>query len=328
MTRGVFKSALLAIAIVLGTPGLAQAKTTLKMATLAPSRSPWGKVFRTWSKAVTQKTNGEVVIDWLWNGAGGEEHGVVGKIKSGNLAGGAITSIGMAAIDRRFIALESHGVFKSWAELDAAREKLVKDIVSDQAVKSKFYIPGFGDVGIGHLMSRGFLPKVPADLRGHHLAMEPEDVITAKILEAIGGVSGVSTPVTEFLPKLNAGAIDAIDAPALAAEQLQWVPHLDNINTASTYFAVGAVVMSEKALERLSSDQRETVRATGVQAAQALTARIRKADAESYERLKKKLTVHESTAAENQEWKAVYDKACEKLKATLPGGAMTTIGAC
>jgi TRAP-type C4-dicarboxylate transport system substrate-binding protein len=328
MFRKVLAALIAASFVILGTASGAKAETTLKFATLAPKRSPWGKVFTTWTKAVDQKTNGEVKVDWLWNGRGGPENGVVGKIRSGNIAGAAITAVGLGAIDKRFAALQMPGAFKSWAELDKARETLAKDIVNDDKFKKEFHLGGFGDVGIGHVMSKGFEVKVPNDLKGKHPGMITEDIISPKVYEAIGGVTPVPSPVTGFLPKLSSGAIDVMNTPALAAEQLQWAPRLDNMNSADTYFGIGAVVISQKALDGLTKDQREVLTSTGKQAADALTSRIRKADAEAYERLKKKMTVHESTGAEKAEWATVFKKACTNLKAVIPGDALGKIGAC
>lgn len=321
-------AALCAAAFVLmGTAGMANAKSTLKMATLAPPRSPWGKVFKTWSKAVEQKTKGEVDVEWLWNGTAGPESAVVGKIKSGQLSGAAITAVGLASIDKRFLALQMPGAFKSWSDLDKAREKFAPELFA-AAKKEGFHIGGFGDVGIGRVMSKGFAVKTPADLKGKSPGMISDDIIAPKVYEAIGGVTGVPSSVTSFLPKLNSGAINVMNTPSLAAEQLQWASRLDHINTASTYFGIGAVVMSEKELGKLSADQREVVTSTGKQAAEALTKRIRKADDKSFDRLKKKMKVHEATGAEKAEWDKVFKKACERLKGAIPGGALGKVGAC
>ncbi len=75
----------------------------------------------------------------------------------------------------------------------------------------------------------------------------------------------------------------------------------------------------------------ETLKATGgstSKAAEMLTKRIRSADAAAFERLKKKMTVHEPTAAEKAEWKAVFKKACQNLKSAIPGDALGKVGAC
>jgi len=313
--------------VVMGTAGVANAKSTLKMATLAPPRSPWGKVFKIWSKAVDQKTKGEVELDWLWNGTGGPEGAVIGKIKSGQIGGAAITAVGLGAIDKRFMALQMPGAFGSWKELDKARDRFGPELIK-AAAKDGFHIGGFGDVGIGRVMSKGFAVKVPADLKGKHPGMIAEDIIAPKVYEAIGGVSPVPSPVTGFLPKLNSGAIDVMNTPSLAAEQLQWASRLDHINAAETYYGIGAVVISQKQLDKLSGDQREAIKSTGAKAAEMLTKRIRNADASAFKRLKKKMTVHEPTGAEKAEWKAVFKKACKNLKSAIPGDALGKVGAC
>lgn len=313
--------------LVMGTAGEAAAKTSLKCATLAPPRSPWGKVFKTWSKAVEQKTKGGVEVVWLWNGTAGPENAVVGKIKSGQLSCAAITAVGLGAIDKSAMALQMPGAFDSWAALDKAREKFTDDF-NKTAKGSGFVVSGWGDVGIGRVMSKGFAVKVPGDLKGKRPGMIREDIIAPKVYEVIGGVSGVPESVTGFLPALNSGKIDVMNTPSLAAEQLQWASRLDHINTAETYYGIGAVVMSNKELEKLNADERDIVKKTGELAAKALTKRIRGEDDKAFARLKKKMKVHEATGAEKAEWKKVFKKACERLKGAIPGGALGKVGAC
>ena len=72
-----------ALALVAGF-GLARearaADETIKIGTLAPKSSPWGKVFETWIKAVTEKSGGRMEIQFFYNGQQGDEDGMVGKI--------------------------------------------------------------------------------------------------------------------------------------------------------------------------------------------------------------------------------------------------------
>lgn len=327
MIRKLF-AALLAAAFVVGfTTGEAHAKSTLKMATLAPKKSPWGKVFTTWAKAVDQKTKGEVEVVWLWNGTAGPESAVVGKTKTGQIDGAAITAVGLSAISKEALALQMPGAFKSWADLDRAREKF-SDSFRAAAKKEGFFIGGWGDVGIGRVLSKGFAVKVPSDLKGKSPAMIAEDIIAPKVYEVIGGVTAKPGSVTSFLPMLNSGSVNVMNTPSLAAEQLQWASRLDHINTAETYYGIGAVVMSQKSLDKLSADHREVVQSTGKLAAKALTKRIRKADEKAFNRMKKKMKAHEPTAAEKAEWQKVFKKACERLKGAIPGGALGKVGAC
>ena len=219
------------------------------------------------------------------------------------------------------------GAFASWSDLDRARNQLIPEFETAMR-QAGFVLGGFGDVGMSRIMSRGFAVKVPSDLKGKHPSMITEDAIYPKVFEVIGGVSPVPGSVTSFLPKLNSGAIDVMITPPLAAEQLQWAPRLDHLNTLTTGFNIGAIVLSQKQFDALPADQREILGSTGKQAALALTERIRAADDEAYGRLKRKMATHSPSPAEEAEWKRTFKQACERLKAALPGDVLGKIGAC
>lgn len=317
----------LAASFAFGFSAPAEAKTTMRLATLAPKNSPWGKVFSAWAKAVDKKTNSDVEVQWLWNGTAGPESNTVGKIKSGQITGAAITAVGLSSIHKPIVALQMPGAFKTWAELDKAREALKPEF--DKAMNAEgFYVGGWGDVGIGRVMSRGFEVKLPEDLRGKTPGHIATDLIGPKVYEAIGGVTPKPADVTEFLPLLNAGAINVLTAPALAAEQLQWASRLDHLNTGIVGFGVGAIVLSQKELDKLPADQRDILEKTGKAASDALTKIIRKEDDLALDRLEKKMTVHEQTPAERAEWEKIYKKACQRVKSALPGDVLSKIGYC
>src|SRR5262245_27283553 len=93
-------AALTAASLTLTAAAQAGQAANVRMATLAPKASPWGKVFTAWGKAVSEKTNGAVEVQWLWNGTAGPESSMVGKIKSGQITGAAITAVGLSAIHK------------------------------------------------------------------------------------------------------------------------------------------------------------------------------------------------------------------------------------
>jgi TRAP-type C4-dicarboxylate transport system substrate-binding protein len=299
----------------------------VRMATLAPKASPWGKVFSAWGKAVSEKTNGAVEIQWLWNGTAGPESSMVGKIKSGQITGAAITAVGLSAIYKPIVALQMPGAFKSWAELDRAREALRGEFDAE-ITKAGFFVSGWGDVGVGRMMSRGFAVVKPEDLKGRSPAHVSTDLIGPKVYEAIGGITAKPADVVEFLPLLNAGAVDALVAPPLAAEQLQWSSRLDHMNTGTVGFGVGAVVLSESQLAKLGAENRQIMETTGRAANAALTRIIRSEDDAAFQRLKKRMTVHEMSPAERAEWEKVWKKACQRVKTALPGDVLEKIGYC
>jgi len=317
-------TAALGAASIVGMAGGAQAKSTIRIGTLAPKHSSWGKVFTTWAKAVDQKTNGEVEVQWLWNGTAGPEANMVGKIKSGQITGAAITAVGLSSIHKPIVALQMPGAFKTWAELDKARDALRPGF--DKAMNAEgFYVAGWGDVGISRMMSRGFEIVKPDDLKGKVPGHITADIIGPKVFEVIGGVTPKPADVTEFLPLLNSGAINVLAPPAIAAEQLQWASRLDHMNTGVVSFGVGATVLSESELSKLPKDQRAVMDDTGAAASKALTKIIRAEDDAAFERLKKKMITHEMTPAERVLWEDVWKKACVRVKSALPGDVLSKI---
>lgn len=301
---------------VVGGVGLAgeahAADETIKIGTLAPKSSPWGKVFEVWVKAVNEKSGGKMELQFFYNGQQGDEDGMVGKIKSGQLDGAAVTAVGLSKVYKPILALQMPGLFTSWSKLDKARDAM-KSEFEKGAKDAGFAIAGWGDVGLVRTMSKGFAIKTPDDLKGKKPYYIRADAIQPAIYSVIGGVSGVPLSVTEVLPNLNTGAINVINAPCLAAEQLQWASKLDNLNDAPSATAIGALVFSSKRLDALPADLKTILQDTGKVAAAALTTKIRSEDDAAFGRLKGKMTVTTPSADDKTKWEGIFKQARQKL---------------
>src|SRR2546425_10913471 len=117
---------LAAVGIVMGVAGAGQAATTtFKIGTLAPQDSPWGKEFKKWAADINKDTNGELQLDFLWNGQAGDDVVMVRKIRSGQLDGGAMGTIGLAETGvTDALIFQVPGLFSNWAKLDTVRNAL------------------------------------------------------------------------------------------------------------------------------------------------------------------------------------------------------------
>lgn len=307
---------LLSALTILAGIGVAQqanaAEFTIKLGTLAPKSSPWGKVFSTWEKAVAEKSGGRLEIQFFYNGSQGDEGAMVGKIKAGQLDGAAITGVGLGKIYKPILALQMPGVFSSWAKLDSARDAMRGEFEKG-AADAGFAILGSGDVGQAHAMSKGFAIRIPDDLKGKKPYRWRDDDVMPVFFQTIGGVTPVPLNIPEVLPSLNTGAIDVLIAPALAAEQLQWSSKLDHINSDSSGFAIGALVASSKRLDSLPADLKAILTDTGKVAASALTKRIRSEDDAAFGRLKGKMTVVDLSAEEKGKWEAIFKQVRTRL---------------
>jgi TRAP-type C4-dicarboxylate transport system substrate-binding protein len=296
----------------LGFAADAHAVEVIKIGTLAPAASPWGQVFKVWAKAVSEKSSGQLELQFFFNGQQGDEAAMVGKMKSGQLDGAAVSAVGLSRIYKPILALQIPGLFTNWAKLDAARDAMKGDFekgISDAG----FSLFGWGDVGTVRVFSKGFPIKTPDDIKGKKPAMWRDDSIQPSFYQVLGGVTPVPLNVPEILPQLNTGAINIVFAPSLSAEQLQWTSKLDTISTEAAGMSIGAVVVSSKRLDALPQDLRNIVKDTGKIAASALTKRIRDEDAAAFNRLKGKMTTVTLSVDEKAKWDGLYKQLRQRL---------------
>jgi len=303
----------------------AKAGEVVKIGTLAPAASPWGQVFKVWAAAVSQRSNGNVELQFFYNGQQGDEGAMVGKMKDGQLDGAAVTAVGLSKIYKPILALQIPGLLTTWSKLDAARDAMKGDFekgVSDAG----FSLLGWGDVGAAHVLSRGFAVRGPDDIKGKKPYMWRDDVVAPILFQVIGGVNAVPLNIPEVLPNLNTGAVDVVIAPALAAEQLQWSSKLDTIVSDVAGMAIGALVVSSKRLAALPDDSRNIILETGRVAANALTKRIRGEDDAAFGRMKGKMTVVDLSADDRNKWEAVFKTVRSRLgQGTFDAGLISKL---
>lgn len=305
-------------AVTLGVSRTARAEAQeVKLGTIAPADSAWGKVFKAWSKAVDEESKGALKLTWYFNGTQGDEIAMVGKMRSKQIDGGAFTATGLSQIYPHIIALQMPGLFPNWAKLDTVREKTrgrFEKAFADQG----FTILGTGDVGIAHLMSRGKAVRTPDDLKSMHPFYLSGDAIGQKFLETVGVPSPKALSVPAILPALSSrseGSVDVINTPAIAAEQLQWAAHVDHINTMASGIGIGALVMNKERFDSLPADAKAVMERTGKNTGKLLTERIRGIDDAAFNRLKASKTVVDLNDAEKAAWNAVFVKVRNALKA-------------
>lgn len=303
--------ALLALLAMLS-PLAANAAEVVTLGTLAPKQTAWGRTFSVWEEAVKKKSDKKLELRVFYNGQQGDDGTMIGKIRSGQLDAAAVSAIGLGQVHKPILALQLPGLFRSWEALDRARDAL-KDEFEKGAEKEGFRI-GWGDLGKLRAMTKGFVVKRPSDLSGRKVLSWRNDVIGPTVYQLIPNVTVVPLSVPEVLPTLRTGGVDVINAPSLAAEQLQWTPHLTHIGAESSVMAIGGIAWSKKRIDALPGDLRTILVDTGKVAQDSLRKKIRAEDEAAFERLKEKMTVVELTDKDREAWRPVFTKVALRLK--------------
>ena len=308
------KKSVVVLALCFAAPAHAD-PVVLKFGTLAPPESPWGRVFKVWARATDERSQHAVQIQFFWNGTQGDEGAMVGKIRTGQLDGAAITALGLGQIYKQVLVFQLPGTFSSWAKLDAARDAL-RPQMDPEFSRAGFTVVGWGDVGTGRFMSAGYAVNGPNDLKHRATFYEPSDPIDPMFYSVLGDVTPRPVSIPEVLPGLTANQITVVNVPPLVAEQLQWASRLDHLNTLATHFEIGALVVKSSKLSALPADAQSAVTETGRVAAQALTTSIRREDDAALARRRGRMTVHEPTAAEIAQWNRLFADTRARLRGT------------
>ena len=89
------------------------------------------------------------------------------------------------------------------------------------------------------------------------------------------------------------------------------------MNADAVSYATGGIVFSSHALDRLTADQRRIVLEAGARALPAVSARVRRADAQSYARFAQRRTVVTPSLDERAAWSALYAEARTRAERDL-----------
>lgn len=327
MIRKLVITGLVAIAAVVGPAATKTASAdgdkkpfVIKLGTLAPKASTWGNVFQAWARTVKKETGGACELDWAYGGSAGDEAGMISGMLSKNLHGGALTATGLSSIYPSVVALQMPGLVDTWPQLDTVRNNAKGTF--DKAFEDAGYkILGWGDVGIGHVMFRKGEGKpevrTPADLKAYHPFYISGDQIGSMFLVTLGVQSPRALSVPAILPAIAGRAADSVDiitTPAIAAEQLQWAPHVTHVVDMPIGFGIGALVMEKNFFATIPDACKPIIAETGKNTSNVLTQAIRGKDGEAWAELMKTKTVVKLTDAEKAQWQTKFTEVRNKLK--------------
>jgi TRAP-type C4-dicarboxylate transport system substrate-binding protein len=264
----------------LAAPAVASAQTTLKVATLAPDGSSWMKLFREFGANIEKRTEGRVKVKFYPGGVQGDERDVLRKMKLGQLAGAAITGIGLSMIHPAVRVLE---LARSYEELDALRSAFGEQLKKQVADKG-YVLVNWGDVGPIHIFANRPV-KGLEDLRQTKMWMWSDDPVSRQFFDALE-IRGVPMGVPDVLPGLSTGAIDAFLGAPLPTLALQWGTKVKYMSSLVIGQATGATVFAKKVWDTLTPDDQKVVLEEAHAAEVKVLAQGRSDNAKALEQLK------------------------------------------
>jgi TRAP-type C4-dicarboxylate transport system substrate-binding protein len=301
-----------AAALCYATPAKAD-PVEIRLATLAPSGSPWMAVLDKAAGEIKDKTNGRVTMKYFEGGQQGDERDFVRKIKLGQLDGAAVTSIGLSMIDESIRVLEVPMMFASAEEVDYVADKMWPSFQARFAKKG-FKLNDRGEVGWVYFLSKTKIETL-ADLKGQKVWQWGDDQLVGAMFKKLA-LNGVPLGVPEVDASLTSGRITAAYGSPVAAVALQWYTKVKFMTSMPMSFAIGATVVSLESIKKMSPEDAKSVEEISKTSSKKLRKVIRKANEDAKATMVKKgITVVQTPTAMVDE----FTKNSEEVRKALVG---------
>lgn len=294
----------------------AAASHAMKLGTLAPKDSSFHKILQEMQVEWRTAPDGGASLTIYPGGAIGSEADMVRKMNVGQIDAALLTGVGLAAIDPSIDALQTMPmVYRSLEELDFVTQKLSADLRANLRRKG-FIVLFWTDAGWVRFFSK--TPVVtPADLKTTKLFTWAGDVKAQDIYKS-GGFRPVPLETGAILQSLKTGMITAVPMPpaiAVATQVHTSASHMLELNWAPL---VGALVVHERAWEKLSPETQRALAAAAGKAGARMKAQGRAESDRAVAAMRERgLKVQSVTPELEAQWRKAVEPFYKRIRGEL-----------
>jgi TRAP-type C4-dicarboxylate transport system substrate-binding protein len=256
-------------------PVSVSAVESIKFATLAPKGSTWMNNFDAMAKEISTKTDRQIKFRFYANGIQGDELDVIRKMRAGLLHAGAMTATGLGEIQKEVLIFQLPRLFKTYEELDYVRNYLQEDL-KKAFLDAGYILIGMGDIGFYYIFSNHPIRTI-ADLQSPNVKMwaRTTDKIALEFYNR-AKIATVPREVSQVLPSLHSGHLNAVTVSPYVTVALQWYPKLKYMTSLPVSVGVGATVITKEKFDQLTADQQKVLWEAGDKYQSMLIESIRK----------------------------------------------------
>ena len=280
-----------------------------KIATISPDGLGWMSKFRVGIERIDAETNKRVTFKIYPGGVQGDDATVLRKMRIRQLNGGVFAA---GSLTRFFPDLQVYNLplqFRSYEEVDFVRARM-DSYISDGLRKSGIKTFAFTETGFAYLLANEPVSSL-ADLRKLKAWIPDNDPIAAELIKSFD-VSPIPLNITDVLPALQTGMINAVVGPPSVILALQWHNHLTHLMNLPLVYIYSMLAMDMKVFAKASSTDQDTVVDILDEVFESVGRETRSDNERALQALKKiGITFVEPT--NKAEWQAAADLSVQKL---------------
>ena len=286
----------------------------LKIASIAPNRSPWGNALEKLANDWEKISNGAVTVRIYPGGIAGGEQDMIRKMRLGVLQGGVFSNMGLGKIDHDIVVLSTPFLFHSRDEFNAVFETM-RPTFAKGLEAGGFKVMFWTLAGWVNVFSKTPV-REPDDLKKLKIAMTSDFPEIEQVWKKMG--FEVSPANNDMMIQLQSGAVTAIYLPPLLAGSGQYFPLVPNMLSPALAPLVGGLLLSDRAWASIPAEFHQPFLDATVEAAKGLYDETVKLEADALKMMKENgLVVHEITPAAMVKWRETAQKAVSVLIGSL-----------
>ena len=280
-----------------------------KIATISPDGLGWMSKFRAGLERIEAETNKRVTFKIYPGGVQGDDATVLRKMRIRQLNGGVFAA---GSLTRFFPDLQVYNLplqFRSYEEVDFVRARM-DSYISDGLRKAGIKTFAFTETGFAYLLANEPVSSL-ADLRRLKAWIPDNDPIAAELIKSFD-VSPIPLNITDVLPALQTGMINAVVGPPSVILALQWHNHLTHLMNLPLVYIYSMLAMDMKVYSKASSADQDTV-VEILDEVFELVGRETRSDNERALQALKKIGITFLEPTNKAEWQAAADLSVQEL---------------
>ncbi len=298
------------------TPAAAETTPTktvvIKIATLAPSGSPYHEIMLEMATAWREQSDGRVELRIYPGGVAGDEVDILRKIRIGQLDAGALSLSGLSRTLPEISVLGTPMIYKTRDDLLRVQDALDSKI-EQRMEKEGFVILSWAIAG----WVRFFVPEAEPSIDGlkkarmHVFAGDDQ----MKELWKSMGINAIALPGTDVLPGLQSGMVNAFFTTPVMAYASQWfafTPYMIDMPWAPM---MGAIVVSKRGWEKVLEPLRPDLKVIAEEKSLRLDHEMQRLESEAISEMQKRgLTIIKPDAQQLEQWHSLTKVALPQFK--------------
>ena len=284
----------------------------LKLASVAPDKTPWSELLKKFKTEVEAKTAGRLVVKLYLGGQLGDENETVIKCKRGQIQGVGASTGALSSQVPEVNVVELPYLFRTEKEADTVIDTALDAPLREAFASYGFQLGFWSENGFRSFGTKDDFVKTPAALKGKKMRSQ-ESFVHLETWKALGA-SPVPVPTTEVLTALQHGTVDGFDQALLYTIAANWASSIKFYTLSNHIYQPAIIVYNKPWFDKLAPDLQQVLIEQGKAMQDFGRKKVRKITPQLLDLIRGQgVAIYELTAAE----KVPFEKATSGVRAAF-----------